>query len=52
VLPSLAFFVVFPAGVRASWGFCSSMSAGVAATLAAYGAMPGIDRCFALKLFG
>jgi len=52
VLPSLAFFVVFPAGVRAGWSFWTSMSAGVAATLAAYGAMLGIDRWFALKLFG
>jgi hypothetical protein len=52
VLPSLAFFIVFPAGVRAGWSFWTSMGAGVAATLIAYAAMIGIDRAFALKLFG
>ena len=52
VLPSLAFFIVFPAGVRAGWGFWPAMGAGIVATLAAYGAMLGIDRAFALKLFG
>lgn len=52
VLPSLAFFVVFPAGVRAGWGFWSAMSAGIAATLVAYGAMLGVDRALALRLFG
>ena len=52
VLPSLAFFIVFPAGVRAGWGFWTSMSTGVAATLVAYGALLGVDRAFALKLFG
>jgi hypothetical protein len=51
VLPSLAFFVVFPAGVRAGWGFWPAMGAGIAATLVAYGAMLGIDRMFGLKLF-
>ena len=52
VLPSLAFFIVFPAGVRGGWGFWPAMGAGIVATLAAYGAMLGIDRAFALKLFG
>jgi hypothetical protein len=52
VLPSLAFFIVFPAGVRAGWGFWTSMGSGIAATLVAYGAMLGVDRAFALKLFG
>jgi hypothetical protein len=52
VLPSLAFFVVFPAGVRAGWSFWSALGAGIASTLVAYGAMLGIDRAFALKLFG
>ena len=52
VLPSLAFFIVFPAGVRAGWGFWPAMGAAIVATLAAYGAMLGIDRAFALKLFG
>jgi hypothetical protein len=51
VLPSLAFFVVFPAGVRAGWGFWPAMGAGIVATLAAYGTMLAIDRWFALKLF-
>jgi hypothetical protein len=52
VLPSLAFFLVFPAAVRAGWSFWLSMSAGVAVTLAAYGAMLGVDRAYGLKLFG
>jgi predicted exporter len=52
VLPSLAFFVVFPAGVRAGWGFWPAMGVGVVATLAAYAAMLGVDRIFQLKLFG
>lgn len=51
VLPSLAFFVAFPAGVRAGWGFWAAMGAGIGATLAAYGALLGIDRLFELKLF-
>jgi hypothetical protein len=52
VLPSLAFFIVFPAAVRAGWAFWTSMGAGIAATLIAYGAMLGVDRAFGLKLFG
>jgi len=51
VLPSLAFFIVFPAGVRAGWGFWPAMGAGIAATLAAYGALLGIDRWLVLRLF-
>src|SRR6185312_13613627 len=50
VLPSLAFFIVFPASVRGGWGFWPALAAGVGATLAAYGAVLGIDRAFALKL--
>jgi hypothetical protein len=52
VLPSLAFFIVFPAGVRTGWSFWTSMSAGIAATLVAYGALLGVDRAFGFKLFG
>ena len=52
VLPSLAFFIVFPAAVRAGWTFWASMGTGIAATLVAYGAMLGVDRAFGLKLFG
>ena len=51
VLPSLVFFLAFPAGVRAGWNFWSAMGAGVGATLVAYGAMLGLDKVFALKLF-
>jgi uncharacterized membrane protein (GlpM family) len=51
VLPSLAFFIVFPFGVRAGWGFWPSMAAGITTTLAAYGAMLWIDRVFQLRLF-
>lgn len=51
VLPSLAFFLVFPAVVRAGWAFWPAMGAGIGATLAAYGAMLGLDKVFALKLF-
>lgn len=52
VLPSLAFFLVFPAGVRAGWSFWPAMGAGIGATLVAYGAMLGIDKVFQLRLFG
>ena len=52
VLPSLAFFLVFPAGVRIGWGFWSSMGTGILTTLVAYGALLGVDRMFGLKLFG
>jgi len=51
VLPSLAFFLVFPAGVRAGWGFWTAIGSGIAATLLAYGALLGVDRMFQLKLF-
>ena len=51
VLPSLAFFVAFPAGVRAGWSFWSAMGAGIGATLVAYGALLGVDRWFGLRLF-
>ena len=51
VLPSLAFFIAFPAGVRAGWGFWPALGAGIAATLVAYGALLGIDKAFQLKLF-
>lgn len=52
VLPSLAFFLVFPAAVRAELGFWSSLALAVAATLACYGGLLGVDRLFGLKLFG
>lgn len=52
VLPSLAFFVVFPLGVKAGWSFWPALAAGVGATLAGYGLLLGIDKAFALKLFG
>ncbi|HEY6895263.1 MAG TPA: hypothetical protein VI258_13900, partial [Rhodanobacteraceae bacterium] len=52
VLPSLAFFLAFPAAVRAGWGFWPALTAGIAVTLAAYGAMLGIDRWLSLRLFG
>lgn len=51
VLPSLAFFLAFPAAVKSGWNFWPAMGAGVAITLAAYGAMLGIDRFFQLRLF-
>ena len=51
VLPSLAFFVVFPTAVKAGWNFWPAMGAGIAVTLAAYGAMLGVDRVFQLKFF-
>ena len=52
VLPSLAFFLVFPAGVKAGWGFWMAMGTGIAATLVAYGGLLGINRLFQLRLFG
>jgi hypothetical protein len=51
VLPSLAFFLAFPAGVKAGWGFWPSLATGVVATLFAYGTMLGVDRLFQLRLF-
>ena len=51
VLPSLAFFLVFPAGVKAGWSFWPSMGAGIGATLVAYGALLWADKTFALRLF-
>ena len=52
VLPSLAFFLVFPAVVRAGYGFWSAMGAGTCATLLAYAAMLWLDRAFNLRWFG
>lgn len=52
VLPSLAFFIVFPMGVKAGWHFWPALGAGVASTLIAYGALMGVDRVFGLKLLG
>lgn len=52
VLPSLLFFLVFPLGVKAGWGFWPSLGAGTACTVCAYGCMVAIDRSFELKLFG
>lgn len=51
VLPSLAFFLAFPAAIKSGWNFWPAMGAGVAVTLAAYAAMLGADRVFQLKLF-
>lgn len=52
VLPSLAFFAMFPAAVKAGAAFWPAMGAGIAATLAAYGALLGVDRVLQLRLFG
>ncbi len=52
VLPSLLFFLVFPIGVKAGWGFWPAMCAGVACTVVAYGGMIAVDRGFGLRLFG
>ena len=52
VLPSLLFFLVFPLGVKAGWGFWPAMCAGIACTVSAYGGMVVFDRSFDLKLFG
>ena len=51
VLPSLAFFLAFPAAIKAGWNFWPSLCAGIGVTVAAYGAMVGIDRVFGLRLF-
>lgn len=51
VLPSLAFFLVFPAAVKGGHGFWPSLGAGVAATLVAYGLLLATDRLFRLHLF-
>lgn len=52
VLPSLAFFLVFPAVVRGGYGFWPAMGAGMLATLVAYSAMLWLDRAFNLRWFG
>jgi hypothetical protein len=52
VLPSLLFFLVFPFGVKAGWGFWPAMSAGVSVTIGAYFGLLAIDRGFGLRLFG
>lgn len=52
VLPSLAFFLVFPAAVKVGWGFWPALGAGVLATLLAYAVLLGLDRLFRLGLFG
>lgn len=52
VLPSLAFFLVFPAGVKAGWGFWPAMGVGTVATVVAYGGLLMIDKAFHLRLFG
>ena len=52
VLPSLAFFWVFPLAIRHGWTFWSAMGGGIGSTLVAYGALLGADRVFTLKLFG
>lgn len=52
VLPSLAFFIVFPLGVKAGWRFWPAMGAGIGSTLIAYGALLGVDRMYGLKLLG
>lgn len=52
VLPSLLFFLVFPFGVKAGWGFWPAMAAGVATTIGAYLALLAVDRGFGLHLFG
>jgi hypothetical protein len=51
VLPSLAFFLVFPAAVKGGFGFWPALSFGVLATLACYAALLGVDRYFRLDLF-
>ncbi|GAB3374393.1 DUF3147 family protein [Azotobacter armeniacus] len=51
VLPSLAFFLVFPAAVKLGWSFWPALGAGVLATLLAYAVLLGIDRLFRLGLF-
>jgi hypothetical protein len=52
VLPSLLFFLAFPLGVKAGWGFWPSMFVAIACTISAYGGMVVVDKSFDLKLFG
>ena len=51
VLPSLAFFLVFPAVVRGGYGFWPAFGVGTFATLLAYSAMLWLDRAFNLRWF-
>jgi hypothetical protein len=52
VLPSLLFFLVFPFGVKAGWGFWPAMGAGIVASISGYASLLAIDRGLDLKLFG
>lgn len=50
VLPSLALFLVLPLALRAGWGFWPGLGAGVAATIACYGAMIPALRHFGIEI--
>ena len=52
VLPSLAFFLVFPAVVRTGYGFWAAMGSATLATLISYSLMLGLNRAFNLRWFG
>ena len=51
VLPSLAFFLVFPAVIRSGHGFWLAMGAGAVATLIGYAGMLWLDQAFKLGWF-
>lgn len=51
VIPSLAFFLVFPLSVKSGAGFWPALSAGILATIACYALLVGADRIFGLELF-
>ena len=52
VLPSLAFLLVFPAVVKAGYGFWAAMGTATLATLISYAVMLGLNRAFNLRWFG
>lgn len=51
VIPSLAFFLVFPLLVKSGVGFWAALSGGALATVACYALLVGADRIFGLELF-
>lgn len=50
VLPSLAFFVVLPAALRAGWAFWPSLACAIGVTAAGYGIMIVTLRKFGVEL--
>lgn len=50
VLPSLAFFVVLPAALRAGWAFWPSLAAAIVTTVICYGLMVALLKKFGITI--